>query len=79
MKATVRKNFVFSEETAEHLKELAEDSNESMTAIVQELIELKYRKLRVKNRVAAFEELQGCATGLLGDFSIQSVKASMHV
>ena len=79
MKATVRKNFVFSEETAEHLKELAEDSNESMTAIVQELIELKYRKLRVKNRLEAFESLKGCATGLLGDFSIQSVKASMHV
>lgn len=79
MKATVRKNFVFSEETAEHLAELAEDSNESMTAIIQELIEKKYRELRVKKRVAAFEKIKGCATGLLGDFSIQSVKANMNV
>ena len=79
MKTTVRKNFVFSEETAEHLAELAEDSKESMTAIVQELIEKKYRELRVKKRVAAFEKIKGCATGLLGDFSIQSVKANMNV
>ncbi len=79
MKATVRKNFVFTEETADYLEQLSEDSKKSMTAIVQELIETKYRELRVKKRVAAFEKMDGMATGLLGDFSIQSVKASMNV
>jgi predicted DNA-binding protein len=79
MKDTVRKNFVFTQETAEHLEELAKDSGDSMTAIVQELIEKKYRELRVKNRLEAFKRIDGCATGLLGDFSVQSVKANMHV
>ena len=79
MESTVRKNFVFTEATAEHLEALAEDTGESMTAIVQELIELRYRKLRVKIRTEAFKKLDGCATGLLGDYSIQSVKASMNV
>ncbi|MEA3229027.1 MAG: hypothetical protein U9P38_08165 [Campylobacterota bacterium] len=79
MKTTVRKNFVFTEETADYLEQLAEDSQKSMTAIVQDLIEEKYRALRVKKRVAAFEKMKGSATGLLEEFSVQSVKASMNV
>ena len=50
-----------------------------MSAVIQELIEDKYKELRVKKRVEAFEKIKGCATGLLGDFSVQSVKANMHV
>ena len=79
MESTVRKNFVFTQEIAQHLQQLAEDSDKSMTAIMQDLIENRYRELRVKKRVAAFEKLKGSATGLLGDYSIQSVKASMNV
>jgi len=79
MEATVKKDFIFNEETVEHLKALSEDSNESMNVIVQELIDKKYRELRVKTRLEAFEKIDGCATGLLGDFSVQSVKANMNV
>ena len=79
MKTTVRKNFTFTEETADYLKQLSEDSDTSMSEVVRSLIEDKYRELRVKKRVAAFEKIKGCATGLLGDYSIQSVKANMNV
>jgi len=82
MEATVKQDFIFNEETVEHLKMLSEDSHEPMNDIVQKLIEQKYqeyRKLKVKKRVEAFEKIVGSATGLLGDFSIQSVKANMNV
>ena len=79
MEATVRKNFVFTQEIANYLEELAQDSKESMTAIVQETIEDRYRTLRVKKRMKAFNRMKGSANGLLTDFSIQSVKANMDV
>ncbi len=79
MEATVRKNFVFTQEIANYLEELAKDSKESMTAIVQEMIEDRYRTLKVKKRMKALEKINGSANGLLGDFSIQSTKANMDV
>ncbi len=79
MEGTVRKNFVFTQEIANYLEELAKDSKESMTAVVQEMIEDRYRTLRVKKRMKALEKMNGSANGLLTDFSIQSVKANMDV
>jgi len=79
METTVRKNFVFTQEIASYLEELAQDSKESMTAIVQDMIEDRYRTLRVKKRMKAFNRMKGSANGLLTDFSIQSVKANMDV
>ncbi len=79
MEATVRKNFVFERTIAEHLEELAKDTKQSMTALVQELIEERHKQLRVKRRVKAFHKISGSANGLLTDFSIQSVKAQMDV
>ncbi len=79
MEATVRKNFVFTQEIANYLEELAKDSKESMTAVVQDMIEDRYRTLRVKRRIKAFEKIKGSANGLLTDFSVQSTKANMNV
>jgi len=37
MSAMVRKNFVFREEVARHLEEMAADEGKSMTSFVEEL------------------------------------------
>ncbi len=79
MEVTVRKNFVFTQEIANYLEELAKDSKESMTAVVGDMIEDRYRTLKVKKRMEALEKINGSANGLLGDFSIQSAKANMDV
>ncbi len=79
MSATVRKNFVFRKEVAEHLEELAKDNGKSMTALVEELIEDRYRSKRVAKRVEAFEKFSGSANGLFKEKSIQSIKADMDV
>ncbi len=79
MESTVRKNFVFEEEVAKHLEEIAKDTKQSMTALVQELIEERYKQIRVKKRMKAFESIVGSATGLLTDFSIQSIKANRDI
>jgi len=83
MSATVRKNFVFDKEVASHLDELAKQSNTSMTALVEEMIEEKYTDIKVKKRIKAFKKSQEIAhsfsAGLLVGKSIQSIKAEMDV
>ena len=79
MEATVRKNFVFERNIAEYLEELARESKKSMTALVQEMIEERYKEIKVKKRMRAFNAVDGSATGLLTDFSIQSIKANREL
>ena len=83
MSATVRKNFVFKEEVAAHLEELARNGKKSMTALVEELVEHRYRNEREKKRLEAFKESIEIAdeigSGLLEGKSIQSIKADRNV
>jgi hypothetical protein len=79
MEATVRKNFVFEKNIAQYLEELARESKKSMTALVQEMIEERYKEIKVKKRMRAFNAIDGSATGLLTDFSIQSIKANREL
>jgi hypothetical protein len=79
MGATVRKNFVFNETTAKHLEALAKETQQSMTAVIQELIEERYQSIRVQKRLKILEEMSGSANGLLTDFSIQSAKANREI
>ena len=76
MSSTVRKNFVFSQEIASHLEEMAKDSHQSMTSFVEEMIEQKYGSKMVEKRVTAFNKFAGSANGLFTDSSIQSIKAN---
>lgn len=76
---TVRKNFVFEETVAKHLEELAAAGNKSQTALLQEMVEEKYKVLSQKEKLAAFERLAGSATGAFGDSSIQKMKADSDV
>jgi len=79
MQATVRKNFVFDKTIANYLEEIAKETKQSMTSLVQEMIEERYKQIRVKKRMKAFEAIDGSATGLLTDFSIQSAKANREL
>ena len=79
MGATVRKNFVFDKQISIYLEELAKDTKQSMTALIQEMIESRYKQIKAKKRLLAFNRLKGSATGLLGDESIQSIKANREL
>lgn len=79
MKLTVRKNFVFDQNIAMYLEEIAKDTKQSMTGLVQELIEERYKQIKVKKRIEAFNRIKGSATGLLTDVSIQSIKADREL
>ncbi len=81
--ATVRKNFVFNEEVAMHLEEMAKENGQSMTSFVEEMIEKKYGSKKVSKRLEAFnrsiEIAESIGSGLLKDKSVQSIKEEMDV
>ena len=79
MEITVRKNFVFDQQIATYLEELAKDAKKSMTALIQEMIEERYKQIKVKKRLKAFNRLKGSATGLFTDESVQSIKANREL
>ena len=79
MGTTVRKNFVFDRRVAMHLEELAKSSKKSMTNLIQEMIEERYKQIKAKKRIEAFNRIKGSATGLFTDDSIQSVKANREL
>ena len=75
---TVRKNFLFDEEIAEHLKEIAKKENITQTQVVKDLIEEKYEEYSVDEKLEAFYAFAGTMNGLIGDdVSIQSIKMEM--
>ncbi len=83
MSATVRKNFVFRKEVASHLEEMARENSQSMTSLVEEMIEDRYGSKRVANRVEAFDKflklVEENGKGLFVGKTIQSIKAEMDV
>lgn len=83
MSPTIRKNFVFDEEIARHLEELAKDTNQSMTSLIQEMTEERYKSIKVKKRLKAFhksvELAHSLGKGLFVGKSIQSIKGEMNV
>lgn len=76
---TVRKNFVFDEEVAAHLEELAKDKGKSMTSIIQDMIEESYADIEKRRKLEALKRVAGSASGLFGDLTIQEIKANMDV
>jgi len=83
MSVTVRKNFVFNAEVAKHLEELAKENSQSMTSLVEEMVEERYGSIKVKRRMKALENIRHFAQnegrGLLVGKSVQSIKAEMDV
>ena len=79
MAVSIRKNFLFDENIAKYLEELAEDAQKSMTALIQEMIEERYDTIRVKKRMKALKKMDNLANGLLTNKTIQSIKAEKNV
>ncbi|MBV5277930.1 MAG: hypothetical protein J0647_02625 [Campylobacteraceae bacterium] len=78
MGVVVRKNFVFDQNVADHLEELASSMKTSLTKTVQELIEERYAQIEQKKKIEAAESIVGSATGVFGEMSIQDIKANMQ-
>ena len=79
MQNTIRKNFVFDVNVAMHLEELAKETRNSMTALVQEMIEERYKKVKAKKRLRALSEIDDTFSGSIGNATIQSIKAEKLV
>lgn len=81
---TVRKNFVFDEEVARHLEELAKARHKSQTALVQEMVEENYKEIEKKKKREAFDGFVGSMSGAFDAYQdelkvVQKIKADMDV
>ena len=76
---TVRKNFIFEEDVARHLKEIAKKENITQTQVVKDLIEEKYEEYSVEEKLEAFYSFAGSCPGMFVGKSVQSIKAEMDV
>ena len=79
MQTTIRKNFVFDVNVAMHLEELAKETKNSMTALVQEMIEERYKKIKAKKRLQALTNIDDTFSGSIGEKSVQELKADRVV
>ena len=83
MSKTVKMHFEFCREVFSHLEELAQTSGQSTTALIEEMIEGRYRSKRVADRLEAFDRTikiaNGIGAGLFKDKTVQSIKAEMDV
>jgi predicted transcriptional regulator len=77
---TVRKNFHFDEEVAQHLAEIAKLEGKTQTQIAQEAIEEKYKEIRIKKKLDALKHLAGCAPeGSLKDVDVRESRVEKAV
>ena len=68
---TIRKNFLFDQEVAIHLEEIAKVEGKTQTQITQEAIEERYKKIKAKKKLEALERLAGSLTGKIGNIDIE--------
>jgi DNA polymerase III delta prime subunit len=71
---TIRKNFLFDEEVAKHLKEIAETEGKTQTQIAQEAIEDRYKTINIKKKLAALARITGSFSGLIGDMDAKDAR-----
>jgi hypothetical protein len=71
---TIRKNFLFDEEIAKHLEEIAKIEGKTQTQAIQEAVEEKYKQISIKKKLAALDEIQDSFHGLLTDVDAKSAR-----
>jgi predicted DNA-binding protein len=71
---TIRKNFLFEQEVAKHLEELAKVEGKTQTQIVQEMTEERYKLIRKKKRLDALEKLKNSPSANIGDIDIHQMR-----
>ena len=72
---TIRKNFLFDEETARKLERLAKNKNKTQTEIVKKAIDLLEKEEKKKLRLEALDKLAGSLTGKIGNIDAKEAKA----
>lgn len=78
---TIRKNFLFEQEVAKHLEELAKAEGKTQTQIVQEMTEERYRQILKKKKLNALSKLKNTQPANIGEIDIRQVrmeKATKH-
>lgn len=75
---TVRKNFLFDEEIAEHLEKIAKQAKSTQTQVLKELIEEKYQEISKKQKLEAFYSIVNMPGAFVGK-SVQSIKGEINV
>ena len=71
---TIRKNFLFDEEIAKHLEEIAKLKGQTQTQTVQEFIQNEYKKISAKKKLAILDEMAGSLTGKIGNIDAKDVR-----
>jgi len=71
---TIRKNFLFEEEVAKHLEELAKAEGKTQTQIVQEMTEERYKQIRKKRKLEALKKLKNSPAANIGDIDIRQIR-----
>ena len=74
---TIRKNFLLDDEIARHLEEIAKKENRTQTDVIKSMIEEKYEKYSIQEKLEAFRSIVPMPSGSLIGKSIQSIKAEM--
>ena len=72
---TIRKNFLFEQEVAKHLEELAKAEGKTQTQLVQEMTEERYRKIRKKKKLDALAKLKHSPAANIGEIDIKQVRS----
>ncbi|CAA6826677.1 MAG: Unknown protein [uncultured Sulfurovum sp.] len=71
---SIRKNFLFDEEVAKHLEEIAKLKGHTQTQTIQEFIEKEYKKISIKKKLATLDEIEDSFHGLLTTVDAKSAR-----
>ena len=71
---TVRKNFIFDDEVAKHLEEIAKAEGKTQTQIAQEAIELRYKETQKKMKLDALDRIKGSFNGKIGNIDAKEAR-----
>jgi predicted DNA-binding protein len=71
---TIRKNFLFEQEVAKHLEELAKAEGKTQTQIVQEMTEERYKVIRKKKKLEALEKLKNSPSANISNIDIREMR-----
>jgi len=71
---TIRKNFLFDEEVAKHLEEIAKLKGQTQTQTIQDFIKEEYKKISAKKKLAILDEMAGSLTGKIGNINAKEAR-----
>ena len=71
---TIRKNFLFEQKIAEHLEQIAKAEGKMQSEILQEAIEERYKKIKMKKNLEALMRLASSLTGKIGNVDAKEAR-----